>query len=53
MQDTKVKPVMGSAVVFPVGFTHPHEVEESLSNRYIVQTWLTDTRFVVVDAEEY
>ena len=50
MQERNVQPQQGSAVVFPVSFTHPHRVAACKSDRFIVQTWLTDTRFVVNDA---
>ncbi|MBM4252619.1 MAG: hypothetical protein FJ146_11660 [Deltaproteobacteria bacterium] len=46
-QDLKVSPRQGRAVVFPVGYTHPHEVLAASSPRYIVQTWITDPNFVV------
>lgn len=47
LQDLKVSPQQGRAVVFPVGYTHPHEVLVATSPRYIVQTWITDPNFVV------
>ncbi len=50
MQERVIQPKQGSAVVFPVGFTHPHFVEACQSDRFIVQTWLTDPRHAVVDA---
>jgi predicted 2-oxoglutarate/Fe(II)-dependent dioxygenase YbiX len=50
-QKTTIKPFAGSAVMFPVGFTHPHRVKTALSERFILQTWLTDPHFVVNDSE--
>jgi len=47
VQDVKVSPVEGRAVMFPVGFTHPHQVMEAKSKRYIMQTWITDPNMVV------
>lgn len=47
LQDLKVKPKRGRAVVFPVGHTHPHQVLKAKSDRYIVQTWITDPHMVV------
>jgi hypothetical protein len=48
LQNRKIKPMRGRAVIFPPGHTHPHEVLEALSPRYIVQTWLTDPALKVV-----
>lgn len=50
LQKLKFKPKRGRAIVFPVGFTHPHEVTATKSERYIVQTWITDPKLVVTDA---
>src|SRR5690606_26793381 len=48
LQSVRVQPRRGRAVVFPVGFTHPHEVLPPTSGaRYIMQTWITDPRQVV------
>lgn len=47
LQDLKVKPARGRAVMFPVGFSHPHEVLKATSARYILQTWITDPHMVV------
>lgn len=47
VQDIQVSPVEGRAVLFPVGFTHPHQVLPAKSKRYIMQTWITDPHFVV------
>lgn len=46
-QKLKIKPVQGRAVIFPVGYTHPHEVLKTKSKRYIIQTWITDPALVV------
>lgn len=48
LQDVKVKPRQGHAVVFPVGYTHPHEVLATQSQRFIMQTWITDPNLAVV-----
>lgn len=48
VQETKIAPRRGRAVMFPVGFTHPHEVLKARTKRYILQTWITDPRLVVV-----
>lgn len=47
MQGIKVQPRRGRAIMFPIGFTHPHEVLPATSQRYIMQTWITDPNFVV------
>ena len=52
LQDLKVKPKRGMAVVFPVGFTHPHEVLATKSRRYILQTWITDPDLLVFHRDE-
>ena len=51
LQDIKIKPVAGRVVMFPVGFTHPHEVVAAKSKRYIMQTWITDPNLIVVRRE--
>ena len=51
MQNVKIKPVQGRALMFPVGYTHPHEVVKATSKRYIVQTWITHPSFVVNEFE--
>jgi prolyl 4-hydroxylase len=48
LQKKQVKPAQGAAVIFPPGYTHPHEVLEAKTPRYIVQTWLTDPNYKVV-----
>lgn len=55
LQNVKIKPEQGKAVMFPVGFTHPHSVLPATSKRYIMQTWITDGQHMVVplgDMEE-
>jgi hypothetical protein len=52
LQNLKVKPKTGRAVVFPVGFTHPHEVLKTESPRYILQTWITDPNFKVIPGDD-
>lgn len=52
MQDVKIAPRRGRAIMFPVGFTHPHEVLVAKSTRYIMQTWITDPHFVVTERDE-
>ena len=51
MQGVAVKPERGKAVMFPVGFTHPHSVVKAASKRHIVQTWITHPAFVVQELE--
>ena len=41
-QSVKVKPQKGTAVMFPAMLTHPHEVLSPETDRYILQTWITD-----------
>ena len=48
LQDVKLRPARGRAVVFPVGFTHPHSVLATKSPRYIIQTWITDPNLFVL-----
>jgi len=51
LQEVTIKPSQGSAVIFPPGHTHPHEVWPAKTNRYIVQTWLTDPQYKVMFRE--
>ncbi len=51
LQKLKAKPKGGRAVIFPVGYTHPHEVLETKSPRYILQTWITDPNFKVIPGD--
>ena len=46
-QEIKVSPKQGRAVMFPAMLTHPHEVLSPESDRYIIQTWITDPEMVV------
>ena len=48
LQDLRVAPRQGRAVLFPVGFTHPHEVGPAKTDRYILQSWITDPNFLVI-----
>ena len=52
LQNLKLKPQKGRVVVFPVGFTHPHEVLPTGSDRFILQSWITDPNFLVVRGNE-
>lgn len=52
LQDMKIKPRKGTAVIFPVGFTHPHQVLPPESRRYILQTWITDPDLMVFHRDE-
>jgi hypothetical protein len=52
LQDLKIKPATGRAVMFPVGFTHPHDVLPATSVRYILQTWITDPNLVVLPRDD-
>lgn len=47
LQQLKVRPKQGNAIMFPVGFTHPHSVLPAKTPRYIMQTWITDPELVV------
>lgn len=54
VQGVKVKPVQGTMVIFPAQITHPHEVLATLSERYVLQTWVTDVKLrVYSDEGEY
>jgi hypothetical protein len=46
-QKKKIKPEQGAAVMFPISFTHPHEVLKTFETRYIIQTWIIDPYLVV------
>ena len=41
-QSVKVKPQQGTAIMFPAMLTHPHQVLSPATDRYILQTWITD-----------
>lgn len=47
LQERTISPALGRAIIFPVGFTHPHAVLPAASPRYILQTWITDPDLVV------
>ncbi len=48
MQGVTVTPRVGRAVMFPSGYTHPHGVKKVASERFIIQTWLTDPNLEVI-----
>ncbi len=52
LQNLTLKPQKGRCVVFPVGYTHPHEVLATRADRYILQTWVTDPNFTVHRADQ-
>ena len=41
-QSVKIAPRQGTAVMFPAMLTHPHQVLSPETDRYILQTWITD-----------
>ena len=53
LQNLRVQPEAGKIVMFPPMHTHPHEVLASDEPRYILQTWVTDPEFYVVDQHQY
>lgn len=52
VQEVKIKPKRGTVVLFPAQLTHPHEVLPTQSDRYVLQTWVTDVNLMVVSREE-
>lgn len=52
LQDLKVQPVQGRAVIFPAQLTHPHEVIATGQLRYVLQTWVVDPDLMVVARED-
>ncbi len=52
VQGVKIKPQQGLMVLFPAQLTHPHEVLPTGSNRYVLQTWVTDVNLMVVKRDE-
>lgn len=52
VQGVKIKPVKGTVVLFPAQLTHPHEVLATKSDRYVLQTWVTDVNLMVVARDE-
>lgn len=53
MQEIKIKPKKGRAIIFPPGYMHPHEVLAPQQKRYIVQTWITDADLVVQNRNDW
>jgi hypothetical protein len=51
VQELKVKPRQGHAVVFPAQLTHPHEVLPPKTTRYVLQTWVIDPQLVVLERD--
>ena len=52
LQDLKICPKEGRAVVFPPHLRFPHEVLEASSDRYILQTWICDPALIVLAEHE-
>ncbi|MFK7873871.1 MAG: prolyl hydroxylase family protein [Oligoflexales bacterium] len=52
-QDVQLQPEAGSVVLFPPMHTHPHEVLAAKEPRYILQTWITDPAYYIVDHHQY
>ncbi len=52
VQGVKIKPRQGLMVLFPAQLTHPHEVLPTKSDRYVLQTWVTDVNLVVNHRED-
>lgn len=50
-QDVAISPREGRAVLFPVQLTHPHGVKPAASDRYILQTWITEAGLQVTPEE--
>ncbi|MBC7531730.1 MAG: 2OG-Fe(II) oxygenase [Oligoflexus sp.] len=54
VQGVKIKATQGTMVIFPAQITHPHEVLPTKSERYVLQTWVTDVNLkVVLRDDEY
>ncbi len=51
IQDLKISPRQGRAVMFPPDHWYPHQVLAARSPRYIAQTWLMDPTLMVVEAD--
>lgn len=49
-QGITIKPKTGRCVIFPPTHHFPHEVLPCTQNRYIVQTWIIDPRFKIIDS---
>ncbi len=52
LQNLRVQPKTGRVAIFPVGFTHPHEVLKTETPRYVLQTWITDPNFKVIASDD-
>ncbi len=50
LQAQIIHPTLGTGVMFPVDYNFPHRVLKAKTDRYILQTWLTDPRYQVIDA---
>jgi len=50
LQNQIFKPTLGMGIMFPVDYNFPHRVMKAKTDRYILQTWLTDPRYQVVRA---
>ena len=53
LQDIKVAPEQGAAVLFPPTLHYPHEVLPPKQDRYILQTWIVDPYLLVVEGNAY
>lgn len=53
LQKIKVQPQTGKVVMFPPIHTHPHEVLAAKTPRYILQTWISDPNFYIVQKSDY
>ena len=52
LQGMKVAPKQGRAVIFPPTLQYPHEVLPAGSDRFILQTWITDPELLVLHRDE-
>ena len=52
VQNTKITPKQGRAILFPAMLTHPHEVLTTKADRYILQTWITDPALFVHESSD-
>lgn len=48
LQKLHIQPVQGTAIMFPVSFSYPHEVLRSNKERFVLQTWITDPDYIVL-----
>lgn len=51
-QGLKIKATQGTMVIFPAQVTHPHEVLPTQSERYVLQTWVTDVNLKVITRDD-